>query len=434
MMVYADSSDTLQQTYNNALQDEVVLKYESYRKHLQGIYDRRKEWAVCNLHEELPVRGNHTNNYVEAAMKVLKDKMFVRTRAFNVVQLLDFILTRFEAYYERRFIDVTNNRLDMTLSKRFLPTSCNIEQDNITKMSETLYRVQSESQEDTTYFVDTTLSLCTCFVGKTGAPCNHQHAVVKDFGVDLVNVVPVNSPFMHGQFLQLATGQKDVPEGWFATLKQTGPVENPNPPPVPSVSKEQSSAHCPSAASDEVSDDDFQDPWSLQQQRELQNKFLRRGKRGRENAATLEAENPATSITEQIMEAASIICQRVVNNPSLVPSAKKFVAMTGDLHTNSALDSALACFGRYTSLSLKGTKTKLKMVHGAKIGVQPTAIARRVSRLGGRKCIKTGRKPKNSNCPLKEKDLRCVGSVLPNRPKKAKHNVAECVKRNQSLG
>ena len=107
-------------------------------------------------------------------------------------------------------------------------------------------------------------------------------------------LLPVNSPFMRGQFLQLATGQKEVPVGWFATLKQTGPVENPNPPSVPSVSEEQSSAHCPSAASDEVSDDDFQDPWSLQQQWELQNKFLRRGKRGRENAATLEAENPAT--------------------------------------------------------------------------------------------------------------------------------------------
>ena len=75
------------------------------------------------LHEELPVRGNHTNIYVEANMKVLKDKVFVLTRAFNVVQLLDFILTRFETYYERRFIDVANNRLDMTLSKRFLPTS-----------------------------------------------------------------------------------------------------------------------------------------------------------------------------------------------------------------------------------------------------------------------------------------------------------------------
>ena len=92
-----------------------------------------------------------------------------------------------------------------------------VEQDKVTKISETLYRVQSKSQEDTTYFVDTTLSLCNCFVGKTGAPCKHQHAVVKYFGVDSVNVVSVNSPFMRGQFLQLSTGQKDVPRGWFAT-------------------------------------------------------------------------------------------------------------------------------------------------------------------------------------------------------------------------
>ncbi|XP_064648753.1 uncharacterized protein LOC135500965 [Lineus longissimus] len=63
-------------------------------------YDRRHAWAV-SLREELPIRGDNTNNYVEAAMRILKDKVFNGVKAFNVVQLLDFMLTRFEAYYVR---------------------------------------------------------------------------------------------------------------------------------------------------------------------------------------------------------------------------------------------------------------------------------------------------------------------------------------------
>lgn len=72
-------------------------------------YERRFEWGIC-LRNDLPIRGNNTNNYAEAAMGILKDKGFFRTRALNVVQLLDFILIRCESYFQRRLIDIAKNR------------------------------------------------------------------------------------------------------------------------------------------------------------------------------------------------------------------------------------------------------------------------------------------------------------------------------------
>lgn len=72
-------------------------------------WERRVEWALCYRQEAL-VRNNQTNNIAEAAMKVLKDKVFERVKAFNLVQMVDFVLTRLEGYYERKLLDAAHNR------------------------------------------------------------------------------------------------------------------------------------------------------------------------------------------------------------------------------------------------------------------------------------------------------------------------------------
>ncbi|KAK7895275.1 hypothetical protein WMY93_020600 [Mugilogobius chulae] len=43
-------------------------------------------------------------------MRVLKDQIFHRLKAYNITQVVDFITTRHEYYYIRRLIDVANNR------------------------------------------------------------------------------------------------------------------------------------------------------------------------------------------------------------------------------------------------------------------------------------------------------------------------------------
>ena len=54
-------------------------------------------------------RSNNTYNFCEAVMQILKDRILCRLKAFNLNQLVDFILSRLEHYYEHRLVDVANN-------------------------------------------------------------------------------------------------------------------------------------------------------------------------------------------------------------------------------------------------------------------------------------------------------------------------------------
>jgi hypothetical protein len=89
-------------------------------------------WAIC-YRKDLPLRGNNTNNYAEAAMIILKDQIFERVRAYNIAQLLDFLLTRMTSYYERRMTDLANGRVDVTISRRFMPGGSTIPFESLSK-------------------------------------------------------------------------------------------------------------------------------------------------------------------------------------------------------------------------------------------------------------------------------------------------------------
>lgn len=98
------------------------------------MYDRRSEWAVA-LRENLPERGNNTNNFCESAVRVLKDKVLSRTKAFNVPQLTDFVSSHLQDYYQRRILDVANGRLDSVVSSKSMVNPQGITKDKITQVS-----------------------------------------------------------------------------------------------------------------------------------------------------------------------------------------------------------------------------------------------------------------------------------------------------------
>ena len=52
----------------------------------------------------------NTNNYSEASVRILKDHVFERTRAYNLVQMFQFLSKTLELYFEKRLLDVAHNR------------------------------------------------------------------------------------------------------------------------------------------------------------------------------------------------------------------------------------------------------------------------------------------------------------------------------------
>ena len=52
------------------------------------------------------------NNYAEAGIRILKDIVFQRIQAYNLVKVFEFIAVMFEMYYECRLLAVAYNRMD----------------------------------------------------------------------------------------------------------------------------------------------------------------------------------------------------------------------------------------------------------------------------------------------------------------------------------
>ncbi|KAJ8337870.1 hypothetical protein SKAU_G00368360, partial [Synaphobranchus kaupii] len=175
-------------------------RYKRFLTYLQNLYSRREFWAL-SYREDLPTRGNQTNNYVEAAMRVLKDKILQRTKAFNLPQLFHLFTSRLESYYEARVTDVALGRWEAFQQSRFLATESNIEPSDICQVGERKFEVKA-STSGQTYAVDMELELCTCPVGHTGAPCKHQAAVVKNYKVHSNNFLPT-TPEMRAELLKI---------------------------------------------------------------------------------------------------------------------------------------------------------------------------------------------------------------------------------------
>lgn len=65
----------------------------TFKVHLASMWGRRRLWALC-FRSDLLLRGNATNNYVEASFRVLKDSILRRTKALTIVHLVVLLCVR----------------------------------------------------------------------------------------------------------------------------------------------------------------------------------------------------------------------------------------------------------------------------------------------------------------------------------------------------
>eukprot|EP00057_Strongylocentrotus_purpuratus_P010667 XP_011665141.1 PREDICTED: uncharacterized protein LOC105438693 isoform X2 [Strongylocentrotus purpuratus] len=214
-LIYARTTEELDQLYQQSLQDPILS--EKFKKHLTGYYGRKEKWAIA-CRQDLEVRGNNTNNFCEAAMRVLKDKILERTKAFSIPQLADYMSTFLQDYYQQRLIDVANGRLQNVVTSRYMPQDKSVRHQDIKQLSATQFTVTSQTTKDTEYDVDMEIGHCSCPAGKTGGPCKHQAAVIKHFNVSSTNFVPEEDPQTRLLLYKIATGNCSVPSGFFDGL------------------------------------------------------------------------------------------------------------------------------------------------------------------------------------------------------------------------
>ena len=100
-LVYAEEEDKLEELYSKMKHCEVAKCYPQFLSHMELLWPRKKEWAHC-YRRRILLRGNHTNNYSEAGMKILKELIFSRVKSYNMVQVFHFLSETLESYYCRR--------------------------------------------------------------------------------------------------------------------------------------------------------------------------------------------------------------------------------------------------------------------------------------------------------------------------------------------
>ena len=438
-MLYASSEDELSHNFHDLEVNATAQMHQNFLDYACNMYRRREEWALC-FRTDLPVRNNNTNNYVEAAMRVLKDRILHRTKAYNIVQLADFVTTNMELFYKKCLINVANSRGRKT-KHSVNSQSTSIPKKNIDCIDgRATYHVKSQTKDNVSYSVDMDLGLCTCFMGKNGGPCKHQSAIVQHFGLGSDFLEPVTST-QRQQIFFLATGSNMEVE-WFDGLhgQSTRPFLHNST--SPSTSAELSGDTC-SPTSSEPSDcisptssepsDHITPPSSLEPTGESYHEI------SASTSTDIDTRvSPGTSSTAS--SSASLhhifqdLQQKLLHDPdTFKPSVDAFIKNYENIGTDSGLISALFTFGKYSGLSHKG-----KTFGGKRIGIQPTAIARRKSKAFGRSISLAGRPSKRTfvgehqySCS-KRKSTEILAAVLPKHHRV--HSLSTAVSRGESLG
>ena len=153
-LVYSKSEVELKNKHASFTSSETAKKYPSFIKHMENLWEKRELWAHC-FRNTLLIRGNHTNNYAESGIKILKDLIFGRVKAYNLVQMFYFVVETLELYYKRKLVNVAHNRLESYIALRFQGLNVKkISKADITKSDlPGWYKVQSQTERGKYYDV-----------------------------------------------------------------------------------------------------------------------------------------------------------------------------------------------------------------------------------------------------------------------------------------
>ncbi len=214
-LVYTTDEAHLVKQYSDLLSPMSTViytqKYPQLINRLKTFWKRRSEWALSYRVAEF-TRGNNTNNYAEAGIRVLKEIIFGRVKAYNLVQMFDFITATMEVYYAGRLLDIAHSRYKPGLNLRYRELSkLTLNIVNMKQVRDSTYTVEENIRNIglLEYVTDMELGTCSC----TGAACRHQAALAKKFEVKTINMPPLHDKQTRHIILAiLAHGKQRVQE------------------------------------------------------------------------------------------------------------------------------------------------------------------------------------------------------------------------------
>jgi len=201
-------------------------KYTNFIKRFMNNCKRYEQWVLYKRFNTT-YRNHNTNNYAEASIRVLKDILLHRTKAYNVVALVDFIVSIGEEYFTLRILNHAHCRHSET-NRLYSKLCSNIVDLNVTdvkKISNCTYEMPSMSEKNVYYSINIENGLCTCKMGLSGSFCKHQAWIHKNIKIQLPNAPPVTLNERHELGI-LALGIKKCPKPDFFLGLKENPTAN----------------------------------------------------------------------------------------------------------------------------------------------------------------------------------------------------------------
>ncbi|XP_064478277.1 uncharacterized protein LOC135391772 [Ornithodoros turicata] len=221
-VMYADTAEGLEK----AKEELQALSHDPYRARVQAFLQNEQQWVLL-FRRSIITRGHNTNNFAEACIRVLKDIILCRLKAFNVVAMVDFVSVPWEKYFKERLLRHAHNRVaaDHLGYDRLLRTMPEGATVHVTCLGDGSYAVPSATTLGKSYEVNSEVGLCSCPAGSQGAFCKHQALVHKIHGGMFPNA-PVLSSEDRMELGRIALGDNCPPLSFFAGFRDMEQVKN----------------------------------------------------------------------------------------------------------------------------------------------------------------------------------------------------------------
>src|SRR6218665_1172580 len=198
-LVHATNVSDVSNAYVQEIGSSLWGKYPQWTQYMVSYWERRQLW--CMAWRDSTMLGHNTNNYCESTIRLYKDIVLGRCKAYNIVTLVDFTCTIMEDYYRRRLRLFSQARVHKPglVLESLVRKAAYVSSSDTVKVDD-LYSVPSEknsslpTENHMFYMVNCNLGTCTCDAAKSGQFCKHQAAVWKLTGTSMP---PVSSEDRH---------------------------------------------------------------------------------------------------------------------------------------------------------------------------------------------------------------------------------------------
>lgn len=189
--MYADTEGKLEESVNAILKEEPI--YPQFVERFKKFYERRNEWVLL-FRQNLITRGNNTNNYAEASIRILKGVVLNRTKAYNIVALVEFSMMVWNQYLSRKLLHFAymRNKKPYLLYSSLCEKMKDYNLKDIIEVEKNIFLIQNPKDENISYIVNGNIGVCTCYSGKSGALCKHQCFLIEHEKIKLPNALPIN--------------------------------------------------------------------------------------------------------------------------------------------------------------------------------------------------------------------------------------------------